>query len=148
MRVLIPKLKKNNMKNVIMLGLVLLSFTACNTTQFDLDLFEQIENPQPDFIDQNFFEKGSNGNIKIVKEDLKGFDCELNPPIVNGGYEVEFTYHWEYYRTQGDVLSKKTSSSFCPRISTFRGGQISCKFQARRVGTNIKSDFKTVYIKY
>ncbi len=34
------------MKNVIMLSIVLLSFTACNTTQFDLDLFEQVENPR------------------------------------------------------------------------------------------------------
>lgn len=132
-----------------LLLIVALSLSGCSYFN-DLDMYEKKEAKITNLenIDENFFEKGSQAEIKIISETGKSFMLELNPPKVNGTFEVEYSYVWIYYRTYDDALSQKTSKAACPTITTYKGGIISCTFQGKKVGTNIKSYEKLVQFKY
>lgn len=122
--------------------LIVVLFSSCQYFQV-----EQLTDLKPN-IDENFFEKGSKAEIKMIKCTPNYFVAELVPPRLNGNFEVEYTYHWEYFRTKDDATSREVSKLKNPKISPFKGSQVVCKFQGRRLDNGLKSYEKIAILQY
>lgn len=116
--------------------LFLLLFTvSCTPEYYEQSLFRE---PTQSSIDDNFFEKGSEMQAIIIchlKDGSK--EVMLIPPTVNGNYEVEYDVTWSYERIDGQGVKTQKGLKAIIKAET----NILCRMQAKRVGTNIKSNF-------